>query len=139
MPKFSQESFSHLTTCHPDLQAIFFEVIKNMDCTIIQGFRNQTEQEADFAAGKTKLQWPHGKHNASPSMAVDVAPYPVDFSNANQSIMRYYFFAGYVVRTAEELRLQGKVQHGIRWGGNWSGDLHLPIQKFNDLVHFELV
>ena len=55
MPKFSQESFSKLSTCHPDLQALFYEVIKYFDCTIIEGYRNQAEQEQAFKDGELKI------------------------------------------------------------------------------------
>ena len=81
MPKFSQSSFSKLSTCHPDLQALFYEVIKFFDCTILEGYRNEADQESAFAKGNSKLHYPHGKHNANPSMAVDVTPYPIDFNN----------------------------------------------------------
>ena len=45
MPKFSQDSFSKLSTCHPDLQVLFYEVIKYYDCTILEGYRNQVDQD----------------------------------------------------------------------------------------------
>ena len=81
MPKFSQASFSKLATCHIDLQCLFYEVIKYFDCTILEGYRNEVDQDKAFASGHTKLHWPNGKHNRNPSMAVDVTPYPVDFAN----------------------------------------------------------
>lgn len=135
MPKFSQESFSKLSTCHIDLQVIFFEVVKSFDCTVLQGFRNERDQEAAFNAGNTKLHWPFGKHNSQPSFAVDVSPYPIDFDNSK----RLYWFSGYVLGIAQRLKDEGKVTHSLRWGGNWSGDHRLPEQSFNDLVHYEIV
>lgn len=135
MPKFSQDSFSKLTTCHIDLQVLFFEVIKSFDCTILEGYRNQEEQEKAFLAGNTKLHWPHGKHNHQPSMAVDATPYPIEWSNTK----RMYWFAGYVLGLAQSLKDQGKMTHSIRWGGDWDSDKDLSDNKFNDLVHFEIV
>lgn len=135
MPMFSQASFSKLSTCHIDLQTIFFEVVKSWDCTILQGFRNQEDQEKAFADGNTKLHWPNGKHNHQPSLAADVTPYPIDFDNTK----RLYLFAGYVLGIGQRLYDEGKVTHLLRWGGNWSGDKRLPEQSFNDLVHFELI
>jgi peptidoglycan LD-endopeptidase CwlK len=136
MPKFSQSSFSKLSTCHSDLQALFYEVIKYYDCTILEGYRNQEDQEKAFASGHTKLHWPNGKHNHQPSMAVDVTPYPIDFDNNKTA----FWFGGYVMGIAQKLKDEGKITHSIRWGGAWDG-----INKFNtpgmlnDLVHFELI
>lgn len=136
MPKFSQASFSKLSTCHPDLQALFYEVIKYFDCTILEGYRNEADQEAAFAKGNTKLHWPHGKHNANPSMAVDVIPYPIDWKDEKLGL----WFGGYVLGIAQRLKDEGKMTHSIRWGGSWDGlgKLNTPKQ-LNDLVHFELV
>lgn len=135
MPKFSQRSFSKLTTCHPDLQVLFFEVIKSFDCTIIEGYRNQEDQDRAFANGFSELKWPHGKHNHQPSMAIDAAPYPVDWKNDR----RMYWFAGYVMGIAQKLKDEGKITHAVRYGGDWNGDKNIDDQAFKDLVHFELV
>lgn len=135
MPKFSQSSFSKLATCHIDLQVLFYEVIKSFDCQILAGYRNKDDQDYDFNHGKSKLSWPHSKHNSQPSMAVDVAPYPVDFDARG----RLYFFAGYVLGIANQLKDDGKMTHAVRYGGDWNGDKDLKDQTFNDLVHFELI
>ena len=73
MPKFSNTSFSKLSTCHIDLQTIFYEVIKIFDCTIITGFRNEETQEKSFNTKKSKLDWPKSKHNKLPSLAVTIS------------------------------------------------------------------
>lgn len=135
MPKFSQASFSKLATCHPDLQALFYEVIKYFDCSILEGYRNQEDQDKAFAAGNSQLKWPHGKHNHQPSMAVDVAPYPIDWKNDK----RMYWFAGYVMGIAQKLKDEGKMTHAVRFGGDWNSDKNIDNERFKDLVHFELV
>lgn len=136
MPKFSQESFSKLSTCHADLQALFYEVIKSVDCTIIEGYRNQADQEKAFASGHTKLHWPDGKHNNQPSLAVDVIAYPVNFDDVHKA----FWFAGYVLGIAQKLKDEGKITHSIRWGGTWDGigEFNKP-DMLDDLVHFELI
>ena len=136
MPKFSQASFSKLVTCHPDLQALFYEVIKYQDCTILEGYRNEVDQEKAFNSGHTTLHWPNSKHNHQPAMAVDVTPYPIDFDNTILAA----WFAGYVLATAQKLKDEGKITHGIRWGGSWDGFGKLNRKgMLNDIVHFELV
>lgn len=136
MPKFSQASFSKLSTCHHDLQVLFFEVIKYFDCTILEGYRNEADQEKAYASGNTKLHFPHGKHNHQPSMAVDAVPYPIKFTDEKLSI----WFGGYVMGIAQKLKDEGKMEHSVRWGGSWDGlgDLN-GKNMLNDLVHFELV
>lgn len=135
MPKFSQSSFSKLSTCHTDLQVLFYEVIKSFDCQILEGYRNEVDQEKAFKAGNTKLHWPHGKHNRQPSMAVDVAPYPIDWNN----IKRFYWFGGYVMGIASRLKDEGRMTHSVRFGGDWNGDKNIDNETFRDIVHFELV
>ncbi len=135
MARFSKSSFTKLSTCHNDLQVLFYEVIKSFDCTILDGYRNQQEQDLAFAEGRSKLQWPNGKHNHQPSMAVDATPYPIDFNN----IKRSYWFAGYVMGIAQRLKDEGKMEHSIRYGGDWNMDDNIDNETFRDLVHFELI
>jgi len=133
MAKFSQTSFSKLASCHIDLQAIFYEVIKNVDCIVLEGFRGQAAQERDFLEKRTTLEWPHGKHNSNPSNAVDVAPYPINWEDKES----FYWFGGYVLATAQMLKDQGKISCSLRWGGDWNGNKDFHDQDFTDLVHFE--
>lgn len=136
MPKFSQESFSKLSTCHADLQTLFYDVIKYFDCTILQGYRNWAEQEKAFAEGDTRLHYPYSKHNTSPSMAVDVIPYPINFHDDKLGL----WFGGYVQGIAQKLKEEGKITHSIRWGGSWDGLGKLnTAHMLEDIVHFELV
>jgi peptidoglycan L-alanyl-D-glutamate endopeptidase CwlK len=136
MPKFSQASFSKLSTCHPDLQVLFYEIIKNYDCTILVGYRDEEDQEAAVKAGKSKLHYPFGNHNKNPSMAVDVTPYPIDFNNTKLAL----WFGGYVMGIAQKLKDEGKMSHSVRWGGSWDGTGKMNTAgMLCDLDHFELI
>jgi peptidoglycan L-alanyl-D-glutamate endopeptidase CwlK len=128
MPQFSDSSTAKLATCDPRLITLFEKVIQTWDCQIICGHRGKADQDAAFLAGKSKRRWPNGEHNTLPSRAVDVVPYPLDW----EDIRRFYFFAGYVKRVAEDLGI------GVRWGGDWDGDLQVKDQNFHDLPHWEL-
>lgn len=128
MKFWSTKSKQALMTCHPDLQRLFNEVIKTWDCTVLEGHRNKARQDAAFNSGLSKLRFPASKHNQFPSRAIDVIPYPINFSD----IKRIYEFGHFVVETAEKLGI------GLRWGGDWDGDGDTKDQSFNDLVHFEL-
>jgi peptidoglycan L-alanyl-D-glutamate endopeptidase CwlK len=128
LPRFGPLSVSKLATAHPDLQRLFNEVIKHWDCTVLEGHRDQAAQDRAFEQGRSKLKWPNGNHNALPSRAVDVAPYPIDWNDQR----RFLAFSGFVLGVASQLGIK------VRWGGDWDSDRDLRDQKFNDLVHFEL-
>jgi peptidoglycan L-alanyl-D-glutamate endopeptidase CwlK len=128
MARFSEKSTARLAECHIDLQRVFNIVIRRRDCTILCGHRGQEEQDEAFRTGKSKLQWPYGKHNTKPSSAIDVVPYPVNW-NDKQSMIH---FAGYVLGVAEGLGIK------LRWGGDWNGNFDLKDENFFDLPHFEL-
>ena len=114
---------------HPDLRWLFNEVIKQHDCTVIQGWRSNEEQEEYYRTGKSKLRAGQSKHNKNPSLAIDVAPYPIDWNNYR----RFYHFGGYVQGIADSLKIP------IKWGGDWDGDNNFNDQTFHDLPHFELI
>ena len=135
MPSFSLASKQHLNSCHKDLQMLFNTVISSFDCSIICGRRGELEQNQAFADGKSKLKFPNSKHNKTPSMAIDVAPYPVDWHDVD----RLNFFGGYVLGIAALLHYEGFMSHRLRWGGDWDRNMILKDNKFNDLVHFELM
>lgn len=93
------------------------------------------EQNAAFRSGKSKLEYPKSKHNKAPSMAVDVAPYPIDWYDEK----RFHYFAGHVMGVAKILHYEGFMTHRVRWGGDWDNDTQVKDNKFDDLVHFELM
>ena len=128
MPRFGSRSKSRLSTCDDRLQDLFKQVVKGFDCTVIEGHRGKEKQNAAYAKGNSKLKYPKGKHNKMPSIAVDVAPYPVDWSDRD----RFHYFGGYVLGIAKQMGLN------IRWGGDWDMVTQTKDNRFDDLVHFEI-
>lgn len=130
---FSKNSRQRLSTCKPDLQDLFKKVdMLGFECTIVEGHRGQAQQNRYYETDKSKVQWPNGNHNSTPSRAVDVAPY----INRTVSWNKYHciYFAGVVFGVAAILGIK------IRWGGNWDVDAEVVTdQDFQDLVHFELL
>lgn len=136
MPEFSNHSLEQLRTCHPDLQMVFMDLIEFVDCRVIQGYRSKEEQNRFFREKKSKVQWPNSKHNTDPSLAVDVAPgrwmngqWIIPWTNTEL----FRAFGGYVLGFARAYGIE------LRWGGDWDSDWNFRDQRFNDLVHFELV
>jgi len=128
MPRFSRKSKRKLDTCHESLQQLFNEVVKSFDCTVIEGHRGEKKQNEAYRKGNSKLKYPNGKHNKTPSIAVDVIPYPIDWKDRD----RMHYFGGFVLGIAKKMGFK------IRWGGDWDMDTHTKDNKFDDLVHFEM-
>jgi peptidoglycan L-alanyl-D-glutamate endopeptidase CwlK len=129
MPHFGPTSKEKLSTCHPLLKRLMECVIEEVDFKITYGRRSAAEQNRLYKCGKSKKRAFESKHNREPSLAVDIAPYPIDWKN----LKRFYYLAGVVMGIANILRIP------IRWGGDWDMDTDLDDQTFNDLGHFELV
>ena len=121
MPNFSLKSKIKLQTCDIRLQKLFNEVIKHVDCSILEGHRTKDRQNELYQEGKTKAKYPDSNHNSLPSSAVDVVPYPVDWNDIN----RFYHFAGIVKGIASQMDIK------IRWGGEF--------KNFFDGPHWELM
>lgn len=129
MAQFGERSRRELATLHPELQRLLYEVIRHIDFTVTEGHRDKAAQDAAFERGASKVQWPNSKHNATPSLAADIYPYPINFKQKE----RFYYLAGIVKGIASQMGIT------IRWGGDWDGDADLYDQTFYDLPHFELV
>jgi len=130
---FGMNSKKQLLSAHPDLQRLFNEVVKHYDCVVIVGQRNKADQDAAVKAGNSQTPWPTSKHNSSPSLAVDVAPYFDEKPHIRwNDIKSFYHFAGFVKGVASQMGIP------IRFGGDWDSDWDLEEEKFRDLVHFEL-
>ena len=128
MPRFGTRSKQRLATCDERLQKVFNEVIKYIDCSVLEGHRGQERQDKLYEEGKTKLKFPKGRHNMAPSNAVDVTPYPVDWKDRERQTL----FAGFVLGTARSMGIR------LRWGGDWDMDFQVNDNRFDDFPHFEI-
>lgn len=116
-----KESLARLSTCHDDLQALIRDVSERIDAgdlfvagirdiTVVCGHRGKADQNRAFLDGKSKLDWPHSKHNRTPSLAVDIAPYPIDWKDTGA----FMVLRGFVLARAAVLGLKVGV---ISWDG----------------------
>ncbi len=134
MPQFGARSIERLNTCHPDLQRVLRAAIADgPDFTVLCGHRGKAEQDEACAKGLSKTPFPTSRHNSLPSLAVDIAPYPIDWND----YARFRALADHVMATAARLGVR------LRWGGDWDGDGKTrhdgdADEKFVDLPHFEL-
>ena len=128
MPYFGKKSKERLNTCDSNLQKVFNEVIKHVDCSVLEGHREKDRQNKLYEEGKTKVKYPNGRHNRQPSSAVDVTPYPVDWKDRERQTL----FAGFVIGVASQMNIN------LRWGGDWDQDFQVVDNRFDDFPHFEL-
>ena len=137
MYKFSKRSRDNLSTASENLQRLFNEVIKEIDCTVICGHRSPEEQFELYKKGRVNkdFKWivvdkskvvtnidgraKKSNHNYLPSRAVDVVPYPLDWNDLNA----FKKLGEVVKRKAKELGIK------ISWGGDW--------QTLKDYPHYE--
>lgn len=120
MPSFSKLSLERLSTCHKDLQRVAHEAIKVYDFTVLCGHRTKDEQELAFRKGNSKLRFPASKHNVLPSLAMDLAPWPLNWAD----IRAFTELSDVIKNVAYNLDIP------LIWGGDWA--------SFVDMPHYEL-
>ena len=128
MPRYSNKSKERLASCDERLQDVFNEVINYVDCSILEGHRSKERQNKLYDENRTKVKYPNGRHNSSPSKAVDVTPYPVDWEDRERQTL----FAGFVLGLARNMGIR------LRWGGDWEMDFQVMDNRFDDFPHFEV-
>ena len=128
MYKFGKRSLEKLSTCDERIQRVLKEAIKHFDFTVLEGHRDQKTQDMYYEQGKSKLKWPNGQHNSIPSKAVDIAPFPIDWSNH----YRFHALANRIIGIGLAIGVK------LKYGGDWDNDLSNNDQSFHDLPHLEL-
>lgn len=129
MPSLSARSLERLSLVDIRLQEIVLKAIEITDFSVLEGHRDFVEQERMFREGHSHLRWPESKHNSLPSLAVDLAPYPIDWSDTE----RFILLAGVMFTLASQRGIE------LRWGGDWDRDGRMSDESFRDYVHFEIV
>lgn len=129
MPQFGKKSRERRDTCDYRIRSILDEAIQVYDFSVLCGYRDEEEQDKAVREGHSQVDYPNSKHNTNPSLAVDIAPYPIDWEDRE----RFILLAGIITGIAHQ---KGYV---IRWGGAWNGLSTMRKNKFNDLVHFEII
>lgn len=129
MYKFSQRSLDNLKNVDERLVKICNELIKRVDFTVIEGFRSPERQKELYDKGFSKIDGisKKGKHNYSPSLAIDIIPYKKGhnpFDGSKESDIMFNNLAKEFKQVAKELGIN------ITWGGDW--------QSLVDKPHFQI-
>ena len=128
MYKFSQRSLDNLKNVDERLVRICNELIKRIDFAVIEGFRSLERQKEMYDKGFSKIDGisKKGKHNYSPSLAIDIIPFKKGhnpFDGSKESDIMFDNLAKEFKQVAKELGIN------ITWGGDW---------KFIDKPHFQV-
>jgi peptidoglycan L-alanyl-D-glutamate endopeptidase CwlK len=135
MPKFGKASLKRLSTLHPDLQKILNELIKYFDFSIIAGHRGEEEQNRAYDSAYSTKKWANSKHNKQPSDAVDIAPFPIDWSKRG----RFLLLIGAALCIARQMKANGEITSDIRSGADWNRNNDPDDEMFIDLPHLERI
>ncbi len=103
----------------------------SLDLTIIEGHRNEERQMLAYNSGKSKVKFPHSKHNKTPSQAFDFIPAPFHRKGWSDGY-RFARIAGGLITVAHMKGFR------LRWGGDWDLDGSSDDENFLDLGHIEL-
>lgn len=128
MYSFSQRSLDNLKNVDERLVRICNKLIKRIDFAVIEGFRTPERQKELYDKGFSKIDGisKKGKHNYSPSLAIDIIPFKKGhnpFDGSKESDIMFDNLAKEFKQVAKELGIN------ITWGGEW---------KFIDKPHFQL-
>lgn len=109
------QSYVRLSTCQPELRQLVEAISHGIDAgdlaplvtdvAVLCGYRDKKEQEEAFKTKASKLQWPNSKHNVLPSMAVDLAPFPIDWGDIKRFEALRYYAQGVAVGLGIKIRI----------------------------------
>jgi len=133
------KSRERLIGVHPKLVAVVEMAIQltKQDFMVLEGVRSPARQAELYAQGRTKpgpkVTWTlKSNHFVNPTTgfghAVDLVPYPVDWSHKKLDVVAKAMFAA-----ADTLDTP------IRWGADWDRDGKPREKGESDSPHFELV
>lgn len=147
MNKWGKRSKEVFDTLDPRLQGLANTVLQIIDVSLVEGERTDEYQFGLFKRGRKEVNgsWviinknavvtykdgyeKKSTHQTSPSIAFDMVPAGVGYSDKNAAI----YMAGIIWGVAYMMGIK------IRWGGDWDRDTDMTDQSFMDYWHWELV
>lgn len=151
MPNFSKTSQNNLDSCHKDLRTLCDYMIQHYDFSVVFGHRSMSIQNALFLKGRRLIPGEVGdrrdhyqivdinrvvtyrgfekasKHNTSPSLAIDIIPWPSGWSSEK----KIYELAGFAKASYVYLKEYGLIKSEFRFGSDWKNPA--------DPAHIEIV
>lgn len=126
--KFDAGSAKRLADAHPLIQKVMNAAREQKEFRILDSQRGRAAQEEAFRKGNSKAHFGQSAHNWSPSVAVDIAPVPLDWNDR----------ASFIALSKIILPLAKEMGVPLRFGGDWNMNGVLTDEKLSDLPHYEL-
>ena len=125
--KLSKASIEKLSSVKPELQKVIYKSFETMpfDVIVLEGIRTKVRQKELYAKGASKTM--KSKHLTGD--AVDLAPYPIDWSDK----AKFRVMAEHVLAAAKILNIK------VRSGTDWDMDGDWKDEKFYDGPHIEIL
>lgn len=120
---YSIASLNKIKQCDYRLQCLAFLMLDTslFDLTVLEGYRGEEAQEIAYKSGKSKAHFGQSKHNFTPSCAIDIAPYPINWSTTDSRWQEL----GKLAKCCAK-----KIGIDIVWGGDF--------KTLKDYPHIEL-
>jgi len=119
----NSRSKRNLDTCIPDALVVCEDTIKEIGFTVFKGHKGMEEQNDNFLKKLSGLEYPKGRHNPFPSLALDF--YPSPFNGNWEDDAAFENVARIFIAKAAA---RGIV---VAWGGDW--------KKPKDTDHLEFI
>ena len=135
-PKFSKTSMNRLAEVEFDLASVVRTAMHMLpklrkimdwdlqDFSVTCGHRSGEEQEKLFKEGKSQARAGQSPHNFKPSRAVDLLPYPWDWSNVTPADMKRFKELVELIKICAAFK-----NYRVTSGSDWP--------RFKDWPHFE--
>ena len=117
--KWGKTSTDRLATCDKRLQDMANMMLSrsDFDLTITCGYRTEEEQNEAYKQGKSKAVYGQSKHNAFPSKAIDICPYPINWDPKDKRWQEMALNAMWCA---------GNLGFEITWGGSFKSIMDCP-------------
>lgn len=138
MPSFSKRSLANRNQLHPLLKKIVDVAIRRYDFTILDAQRGRAEQEKAFKGGFSNAHFGQSAHNWVPAIAMDLAPYPIDWDNLGAFKELFNVIGYYDAKQGDGFGIAKDLKIPLRAGLDWNRNGKWTDENWNDWGHYEL-
>lgn len=143
MYAYGKVSKERIETCHWVLQMVVAIVMakQERDRACACGHRGEQKQNEAYESGNSNVQWPNGKHNLIPSLAIDMIPFPEKW-NSDEA---FDILEADMWEAWHSLPTWIQAKYTLRSGHDWDMDGIMNEDEanghllLNDRPHWELI
>jgi hypothetical protein len=124
MASFDKHSTAVLAMAHADIQRVMNLAIAHAPVAfaVLESYRSPAAQLNDYQLGRSHAKPGESAHNFLPSLAVDIAPLPIDWHNTQA----FVDLSTYIMSVADICKV------ALAWGGKWHTIIDMPHYELTD-------